>query len=317
MSHPTTTHIHSEESTFRSYSPSSSKLYAALRRPYHPSVYTALLTQHTSTGGRLDNVLDLGCGPGLATRDLAPHFTYATGLDASPSMISFAATLGLKTASSHSVEFRVSSAEAMEGVEDESVDLITAANAAHWFDLPAFWLRAAQVLRPGGSVAVWTSGEIAAHPDTPNAAAINEAFTRFKEEDMKPYFEQGNFLVQDGYRGLGMPWDAEPPVEGFERSALWRKEWDLEREEFMVGQDVPFTTEMFERMWATSSPVTRWRQAHSGAEGTEGDIVRRLRREVERLLADVGVRDGEAVLKGTSAGVVVIVKKKKGATESV
>jgi SAM-dependent methyltransferase len=312
MSQPTT---HSEESTFRSYNEADSKLYAQLRRKYHPSVYNTLLTHHTFTGGQLSHVLDLGCGPGLATQDLAPHFAHATGLDASPNMISFAQTLGLKTASSEPVDFRVSSAEAMDGIADDSVDLITAANAAHWFDMPRFWARAAQILRPEGSVALWTSGEIAAHSDTPNAAAINEAFLRFKEEEMKPYFEKGNFIVQSGYRDLEMPWDATPPVEAFDRAGVFRKEWDLEREEFMVGQDVAFTTEMFERMWATSSPVTRWRRAHPGAEGTEGDVVRRLRRRVEGLLAEVGVDEGEAVLRGTSAGVVVIVKKV--ATKSV
>lgn len=300
---------HSQESTFRSYSPSSSKFYASLRRKYHPTVYQTILAHHKSTGGQLDHVLDVGCGPGLATQDLAPRFTHATGLDAGESMIAVARSLGLQTASSEPVRFEVSTAEAMEGVEDESVDLITAANAAHWFDLPAFWKRAAKVLKPGGSVALWTSGEVAAHGDTPNAAAINEAFARFKEEYLRPYFESGNFLTEGGYRKLGLPWDVEPAVEGFDRSSLWRKEWDTSTEQFFVGSEIPFTTDMFEKMWATSSPVTRWRQAHPGAEGTEEDVVRIMRREVERLLAEVGVAEGEAVLKGASAGVVLMVKK--------
>jgi len=303
---PTT---HTEESTFRSYSPSSSKLYAALRRKYHPTVYQTILNHHKFTGGQLDHVLDVGCGPGLATQDLAPHFAHATGLDAGSSMIAVARSLGLQTASSEPVRFELSSAEAMEGVEDGSVDLITAANAAHWFDMPAFWKRAAQVLKPGGSVAVWTSGEIAAHGDTPNAVAINEAFARFKEEYLRPYYERGNLLTEGGYRDLGMPWDVEPVVGGFDDSSLFRKEWDVSTEQFFVGSEVPFTTEMFEKMWATSSPVTRWRQAHPGAEGTEEDVVRIMRREVERLLAEVGVGESEAVLKGASAGVVLMVKK--------
>jgi SAM-dependent methyltransferase len=300
---------HEQETTFRSYANSDSETYAALRKKYHPSVYQTILDLHTSTNGQLTHVLDLGCGPGLATQDLAPHFAHATGLDPSENMIAFAQTLGLKTASSEFVEFRVSSAEAMEGIKDGSVDLITAANAAHWFDMPAFWPRAAKVLRPGGSVALWTSGEIAAHPDTPNSEAINEALAEFKEEEMKPFFERGNFLVQDGYRTLGMPWELKEPVEGFGRSGFWRKEWDVSREVFVVGQDVPVTTEMFERMWATSSPVTRWRKAHPGLQGTEADVVRVLRRRIEKLLAEVGVGESEAVLRGTSAGVVLVVKK--------
>lgn len=27
---------------------------------------------------------------------------------------------------------------------------------AHWFDMPKFWAAAADVLRPGGTVALWT-----------------------------------------------------------------------------------------------------------------------------------------------------------------
>lgn len=27
---------------------------------------------------------------------------------------------------------------------------------AHWFDMPKFWAAAAKVLKPGGTVAIWT-----------------------------------------------------------------------------------------------------------------------------------------------------------------
>ena len=41
---------------------------------------------------------------------------------------------------------------------DASVDLVLVAQAAHWFDLPAFYAEVARVLRPGGVLAVWSSG---------------------------------------------------------------------------------------------------------------------------------------------------------------
>jgi len=28
---------------------------------------------------------------------------------------------------------------------------------AHWFDMPRFWTAVAEVMRPGGTVALWTS----------------------------------------------------------------------------------------------------------------------------------------------------------------
>lgn len=299
---------HTPESTFRSYGKDESKRYAQLRLAYHPSVYESIVAQHTANGGKLDSLLDIGCGPGLATRDLAAYFKHATGIDAGESMIEVAQSMDIKTSTSEPVAFKLTSAEEMAGIEDNSIDVITAANAAHWFDMPAFWKRAAQVLRPGGSVALWTSGEMVAHSDTPNFVKINEAFKRWQENHLEAHFARGNILVRDQYRGLGMPWDAEPPVEVFDRTSLFRKEWALD-EPFHNGQDNTFSLDLFEKMFATSSPVTRWRQAHPETRGTEKDVVRMMRNEIEELLREAGVPDGKDVLKGASPGVVVMVRK--------
>jgi hypothetical protein len=64
------------------------------------------------------------------------------------------------------------SIDKIDGLEHSSVDLITAATAvcifeheqsssltsiqAHWFDMPQFWKAAANLLKPGGTVAIWT-----------------------------------------------------------------------------------------------------------------------------------------------------------------
>jgi ubiquinone/menaquinone biosynthesis C-methylase UbiE len=46
------------------------------------------------------------------------------------------------------VEYRVGLAEALEGIEDESVDLLTTAQAAHWFQLEPFYRELNRVLQP-------------------------------------------------------------------------------------------------------------------------------------------------------------------------
>ena len=299
---------HTPESTFRSYGKDESKRYAQLRLAYHPSVYESIVAQHTAAGGKLDSLLDVGCGPGLATRDLAAYFNHATGIDPGESMIEVAQSMDMKTSTSESVAFKLTSAEEMSGIEDNSIDVITAANAAHWFDMPAFWKRAAQVLRPGGSVALWTSGEMVAHSDTPNYVKINEAFKRWQKDYLEAHYQTGNFLVRDQYRSLVMPWDAMPSVEPFDRTSLSRKEWALD-EPFHNGQDGPFSLDLFEKMFATSSPVIRWRQAHPEALGTEEDVVRVMKNELAQLLRDAGVPDGKAVLKGASPGIMLMVRK--------
>lgn len=279
-----------------------------MRMDYHPSVYQAIIDQHAATRGQLDRLLDIGCGPGQAIRTLAPRFQHAKGIDASEEMIAVARTMDIKTSTGEQIEFAVSTAEDMTGVAARSVDLITSATAAHWFDMPAFWKRAAEVLKPGGSVALWTSSEPSVHPDTPNATAINEAHEKFQDEHLRPYFEPGNLITREGYRTLTMPWDVTPEIEVFDQASFLRRDWTTS-ELFHVGQDRPFDLDTLELMLATASPVVRWRQAHPDKVGTEQDAVRGLRRTIERLLREAGVPEGEEVLRGFTPGVLLMVKR--------
>lgn len=133
----------SPEITFRSFTSADASHYAQFRLDYHPTLYNTLLQQHTSTGGKLDTLLDVGCGPRTATRTLGTRFQHVIGLDPSEGMITSAKELGGTSRSGESIHFAVSSAEVLSGVAEGSIDLLIAATAAHWFDLPAFWARAA------------------------------------------------------------------------------------------------------------------------------------------------------------------------------
>lgn len=305
-----------KEETFRSYNPDQGKLYAQNRRDYHPSVYQFVLDQHTSTGGRLDLLLDVGCGPGMAARALGPNFATVYGLDPSEGMITTARTLeGGTTSKSQPINFEISSAEELgtnlsPPIQDGGVDLITASNAAHWFDMPNFWRKAAQVLKPGGSVALWTSGRPSVDPSMPNASKLQAAMDRFRSEQLGPYNTPGNVLAGDGYINLPLPWTMDPAALEFDESSFVRKEWDPASPFHTDRLDVDL--DGFEKMFSTGSAVTRWRQAHPGDVGTERDILKMVRREVERLLHEAGVKPGEEKLKGAAAGVVLIVKKKTG-----
>lgn len=118
--------------TFRAYSASEAKTYATHRLSYSPDLYSTILSHHGSTGGHFSLLLDVGCGPGNATRDLALSFDEAIGCDPGEQMIAAANELGGKTRSGEDVRFVVAGAEELSEIEalrGGSVDLLVAAMA--------------------------------------------------------------------------------------------------------------------------------------------------------------------------------------------
>jgi SAM-dependent methyltransferase len=301
------------EKTFSSYDREQGNKYAKARRDYHPSLYQTVLDRHTSTGGKLHLLLDVGCGPGLAIRVLAPYFTHAIGLDPSSGMVDTARSLGGVDSTSSPIRYELSTAEQLGSnlsppVEDGSVDLITASNAAHWFNMPAFWVAAARVLKPGGTVALWTSGNVCAHPSMPNADAIQAAFDAYQEKYLVPYYEPGNLLTRNRYTTLPLPWTLDSPVGEFDQDSFFRKDWQAD-EEFFTGQP-EVNLDMFEKMMATGSPQMRWHQAHPELVGTEKDVLKILRNEIEGLLHEAGVEKGKELVRASVQGALLIIKKK-------
>jgi SAM-dependent methyltransferase len=309
----------SMETTFRALTETQGANYAKNRRDYHPDVYQAIIDYHTSTGGQLGTVLDVGSGPGTAVRSLAPIFTHAIGIDPSPGMITTARALGGATATSDPIRFEVAGAEDLGSllsppVPENGVDLITAAVAAHWFDMPAFWARAGQVLKPGSTVAIWTSGSMRISPSTPNAAAVQAAIDKL-EASLDDYMAPGNRINHSLYVDLPLPWTLAPPLAEFDEDSFVRLEWGTANPDSRPGDrfyrnQQPADLDLLEKVLGTTSPVTRWRQAHPDAAGTERDPVRNTRREIEAVLRQAGVGQGKELIDGGVAAVLLMLKRK-------
>ena len=147
--------------TFRYYKPVQAQQYAGARPAYPPELYKHIFAEHSASGGGFGFLLDVGCGPGTATRDLASAFEHAVGVDPGEEMINVARERCGKTKKGAAIQYEVWDSERVAsapGVPLGEVDLITAATAVHWFDMKKFWDQAAQLLRPGGTVALWTKG---------------------------------------------------------------------------------------------------------------------------------------------------------------
>jgi ubiquinone/menaquinone biosynthesis C-methylase UbiE len=180
-----------------------SSLYADFR-PQYPSQLFDYLAEF-APGRSL--VWDCAAGNGQATVDLVRRFDRVIATDASAEQIAAAKPQA-------NVEYRVAPAE-QSGLPDTCADLVTVAQALHWFDLPRFYAEARRVLRPGGVLAVWAYGIHAVEDQ-----AINEIVQDYYGNVVGPYWPPERKLVEEGYRTLPFPFaEVQPPH--FEMQTRW------------------------------------------------------------------------------------------------
>jgi SAM-dependent methyltransferase len=102
------------------------------------------------------------------------------------------------------VTYRVAS-ESESGLPDRSVDLVTVAQALHWFNMPRFFDEARRVLKPGGVVAVWCyTRHRLGNP-------FDAVLDRFYSETVGPYWPPEREIVEAGYRTIPFPFDDLAP----------------------------------------------------------------------------------------------------------
>lgn len=258
----------------------------------------------------MQKLLDLGCGPGKATHDLAPFFDAAVGIDHGKEMINVARSMNYMAEKSP-IHFEVATEkdfDTVSGVEPGSVDLITAAMAAHWFDMDIFWPKAASTLKQGGTVALWTCASLFCHPSTPNAAEVQKSLFELEYDILGPYALEGNRISQGMYDKLKLPWQVDPAVKAFDQTDFKRVEWNRdgkvgEGKDFLIGYKE--SVEEFERGMSTASMVTRWREANPQLVDTEQDCVKHICRKLKQI---TGHGFGEVTF---GSGVVLLLFKKK------
>jgi SAM-dependent methyltransferase len=155
---------------------------------------------------RHELALDCATGNGQAAVGLAERFARVVAIDASAQQ--------LASARPHPrVEYRVARAE-QTGLDGGTVDLVSAAQAAHWFDFEGFYAEVRRVLAPGGAVAVYTYN--LARVD----AAFDRVLDRLAREVVGPWWPPERRWVDEEYRTLPFPF-AEVAVPSLENQAHW------------------------------------------------------------------------------------------------
>jgi len=151
---------------------------------------------------------DCATGTGQAAIMLADLYSEVWATDASSEQIA-------KARQHAGVRYKVAPAEAST-LRDDSVDLITVAQALHWFDIPAFTWEVCRVLKPSGVLAVWTYNLLHVSPD------VDGVIMALYSDTLADYWPEERKLVESGYRDIDFPLrQLKPP------SIHMRENWDF------------------------------------------------------------------------------------------
>lgn len=160
----------------------------AKHRPTYPDALFRFLASTVSHHG---NAWDCATGNGQAAIALTRYFSTVHATDASSEQIG-AAELHPK------VDYRVAPAE-RSGLVDRTVDLVTVAQAFHWFDQSRFIAEVKRVLKPDGVLAIWCYGlcEVTDECDL----EINVLY----RDIVGDYWPPERAMIEDGYASVALP----------------------------------------------------------------------------------------------------------------
>jgi ubiquinone/menaquinone biosynthesis C-methylase UbiE len=160
----------------------------AVHRPRYPEALYRFLADQCQ-----DHNLAWDCatGNGQAALSLTEYFDRVIATDASAEQVA-AATAHPR------ISYSVVPAEG-SGIEEASIDLLTIAQALHWFNLDAFFSEANRVVKPGGLLAAWTYADSRVNNEV-DSVIDNVIY------EVEDYWPPERDIVMNLYRDITFPW---------------------------------------------------------------------------------------------------------------
>jgi SAM-dependent methyltransferase len=182
--------------------------HAELYRRHRPSYPARLFAWLAELSAQRDTAWDCATGNGQAAGGLAPHFRTVVATDASAAQLAHATPKA-------GVHYLQAAAE-QPPLADHSVDLVTVAQAVHWFRFTDFYREVRRVGRPGGHIAVWTYTVVSVDP------RVDQVVDWFYTDVVGRYWPPERQHVHERYRNLPFPFD-EVASPAFDMRPRWRR----------------------------------------------------------------------------------------------
>jgi len=174
-------------------------LQAADYSQFRPRYPLELFDYLASVAPAHKSVWDVGTGNGQAATELAQRFEKVIATDPSKQQIAEASPR-------RNIEYRVCPAE-KPTLGDEKFDLITVAQAVHWFQFDEFYRRVKEHASPNAVLALWTYTLAQIHP------TIDSIVENYYAKTLQSFWPPERHWVDEEYKTLPFPFrELTPPA---------------------------------------------------------------------------------------------------------
>jgi SAM-dependent methyltransferase len=178
--------------------------YYAQYRPDYPEQLYDLIFQRVE---QFDEAWDCATGNGQVAKILAKRFGKVHATDISEQQL-------MRALPDKKIAYQVGPAEKTM-FKKESFDLITVAQALHWFDHEVFFDEVMRLLKPGGVAAFWAYGLNTVNED------IDFIVKDFYEHILRMYWDPERKHVDNEYINLPFP-DMEWQIHHIDHKLIWK-----------------------------------------------------------------------------------------------
>jgi SAM-dependent methyltransferase len=190
------------DASFRDYFSTGSANY----RDYRPGYPQDLFEHLAAISPARQLAWDCATGTGQAAVMLGRYFDQVIASDASAAQIS-------QALAADNVNYRVMPAEHTD-LASASIDLVSVAQALHWFNRGDFFAEVRRVLKPGGILAAWSYNLLTIEPE------IDTLVNQLYGDILHDYWPAERRLIENGYRDIDFPLAREQAPE-FSMQADW------------------------------------------------------------------------------------------------
>lgn len=166
-----------------------SSLYAQYRPDYPPELFEYIL----SFVKNKNTAWDCATGNGQSAIQLARHFKKVIATDISEKQLQSAQQ-------AENIFYSVQAAE-HTNIETNSVDLVTVAQAIHWFDFDKFYTEVKRVATNNAFIAVWCYTLLTISKE------IDDIISDYHFNALENYWDDERKYLDDGYKNVPFPFE--------------------------------------------------------------------------------------------------------------